>query len=84
MLLDTIGIQEITAQVYNGILAPVHNQTTVICNNSYHSGFQILLVSSLAECFYILLVNNNGHTLLRLGNCQLSAVQALVLLLNSI
>ena len=84
MLPYTVGIKEITAQVDNGILPPVHHQAAVISNHSHYRSLKVFLVSSSHELLHVITGNNYSHALLGLGNSQLGAIQALVLLLDGI
>ena len=78
----TVGIQECTAQINDGPASPVHNQTRFFRNNSNRDCFQVLLACKAQECVYVLRIQNHCHTLLRLGDCDLSAIQTCIFLRN--
>ena len=80
MLLRAVGIQEFPAQVNDGRALPGHAQARLGGDLRHHGGLQVLVIGRLQEGFYILGGQHHGHALLGLGNGQLGAVQAVILL----
>ena len=80
MLHGTIGIQEVPAQVGDLAALPGHDHSRLFRDHSHPVGLQVFLLGGGNKGRHIFRCNHNGHTLLRLGNGQLCAVQAVVLL----
>ena len=80
LLMSAVGVQERPGQIYNFFSAPYQNQTGILCNNSHRNCLQIFLISVSQELIHVLRRNHNCHTLLRLGNRNLRAVQSGVFL----
>lgn len=80
MLHRAVGVQEIPAQVHNGLSLPAHNQPWRFCDDGNLIGFQIFSFGGGDKFLCILRRDHNGHTLLTFGDGQLGAVQTVVFL----
>ena len=84
MLYGAVGVQEIPGQIGNLSSLPGHDHPSLFRDQGHPVGFQILLFRGGNEGIRVLGSNNHRHTLLRFGDGQLRAVQALVLLPHGI
>ena len=75
-----VGGQEFTGQVHDLVAVPCHHHARVLGHSGNHRGFEVLFASVGEELVHILGGHVHGHTLLRFGDGQFGAVQALVLL----
>ena len=84
MLGGTVGIQELSCEVYYGLAVPLHLETGLFHNVGYLCGFKVFLLSRRNEFLGISLADNDSHSLLALGNGKLGAVKSVVLFGNSV
>ena len=77
---SAVGVEEVAGYVNDGVAVPSHAQTIGIGNNGNNRCFDVLLVCHFDELLHVLLGYDNCHTLLRLGDSQLGAVQTVILL----
>ena len=80
MLHGTVGVQKSTAEVCDFLALPLHDHPLFLSDHSHPVSFQVFCLGSIDELIRILGGNHHGHPLLRFGNGQLGAVQALVFL----
>ena len=80
LLMGTVGIQKCPLQVHDLAAPPLQHQPGLLCHHSHGHGLQVLLRGILQERVHILWIHHHGHALLGLGDGQLRAVQACVLL----
>ena len=78
--MSSVGIKEGSLQVYDGLAAPVQNKSGILRYNGNGYCLQVLLCGVSQELIHILRIYDNCHTLLRLGNGKLRAIQTSVLL----
>ena len=76
----TVGGQEFTGQVHDFVAVPGHHHARILGHSGNHRGFEVLFASVGEELVHVLGGHVHGHTLLRFGDGQFGAVQALVLL----
>ena len=79
VLLRAVGIQELAADIHDGMTLPRHPQARLLRDLGHHGGFEVFRVGIADEGFGVLRRDHHRHALLALGNGQLRAVQALVL-----
>ena len=84
VLRRAVACQELTAHIHNGLAVPLNANTRIARNGCHRRGLQVLLGSQGQELLHILGRQSHGHALLALGDCQLGAVKALVLLRNRV
>ena len=84
MLTHTVGIQERTVHLHNGIAPPFHNQPWFLGDFRHFRRFEVFFISQLGEFTQMLGTDNHSHALLRFGDGQFRAVKALVLFLHRI
>ena len=84
VLLRTVGVEELTADVHDGLSIPMHHQSGLCLDLCNGASLQVLRLSEREECINIFFFNDNGHTLLRLTDRKLGAVQSLILLGNCV
>ena len=80
LLMGAVGVQERAADVDDGLASPVHHKTRALSDHCHRDRGQILLVGVCQELVHVLRVDDAGHTLLGLGDGDLRAVQARILL----
>ena len=78
-LAHAVGVDEIAAEINDGLATPRHRQAVVVRNLGDDVGLQVLLAAVLEEGFHILGRNHHAHTLLRFADGNLRAVQTLIL-----
>ena len=84
MLLCTVGVKELTADVTDGLAVPGHCKSGVglyTCNNG---SLEVFLSCEGEEGCLVFLFDNYCHSLLRLGDSKLGAVKTVVLLGNCV
>ena len=79
MLYGTVGVQELTGQVNNGVAVPVHPQAGFCLYGCHDRSFQIFLAGFLDELVGIFCGNYHCHTFLRFADRDLCAVQTVIL-----
>ncbi len=77
-----VGVKELAAHVHDGLAVPHHAQARLGRHSCHLGCLEVLLVSIADELGHVLGREGHGHALLALGDGQLSAVEALVLLRN--
>ena len=80
MLCTAVGVKEVTGNVRDHLAVPGHAQTIEIGDLCDNDSLQVFACSGSDEGVYVLGTDNDCHTLLRLGDGQLGAVQTVVLL----
>ena len=75
-----VGGEELAAHVDDGLAVPVHDQARVLGDGGDGRGLEVLLAGVAEELLDVLGGQGHGHALLRLGDGELGAVEALVLL----
>ncbi len=80
LLMGTVGIQESTGNIYDGLAAPLHDQPGLLGDCSHNGGFQIFLTGIAHELVQILGIDDDRHTLLRFCDGQFCAVQTFIFL----
>ena len=78
--MSTVGIQESTLQVNNGLASPVEHQSGILSYNGNRDSFQVLFVGIAKEFFNVFRIYNYCHSFLRLGNSKLGPVQTCIFL----
>ena len=84
MLFRAVGVQKFPADIDDGIAIPVHHQSGLLRHLCHRASLEVLLGCQSQEGIHVLRLYHHSHTLLGLGDGQLSAVQALVFLRNGI
>ena len=77
-----VGVEERTGDVYNLLASPGKDKSGLCRNLSDRNSLEVLLVGKCKHRRNVLLVHNNRHTLLGLGDGKLRAVQTRILLRN--
>lgn len=77
--LGTVGVQELAGQVNNGLAVPYLTHPFFLGDGGNDGRLEVFLGGVLHKGLGILSSHGHGHALLALGNCQLGAVQALIL-----
>ncbi len=72
--------QKVAAHVHDGGAAPVHAHARLLGHHGHRRGLQVLLVGKRDEGVHILGGQGHGHALLGLGDGELGAIEAVVLL----
>ena len=80
VLLCTVGVQELTADVHDRNAVPHHVQALFLGDLSHGGSLEVLLGGNGDELVHILRGKGHSHALLALADGQLGAVQTLVLL----
>ena len=80
VLLCTVGVQKLAADVHDGNAVPHHVQALFLGDLSHRGSLEVLLGGNGDELVHILRGKGYSHTLLALADGQLGAVQTLVLL----
>ena len=80
VLLGTVGVQELAADVHDGHAVPHHVQAGLSRHLCHRSGLKVLFVGESNELVHVLGGQRHSHALLALADGQLGAVQTLVLL----
>ena len=80
VLLGTVGVQELTADVDDGHAVPHHVQALFLGDLCHGGRLKVFLVGQGDELVHVLRGQSHGHTLLALADGQLGAVQAVILL----
>ena len=80
VLRDAVGVQERAGQIDDRLAAPVHHQALLLGDDRNLRRLQVLLIGHLLEALDHVRLDHAGHALLGLGDRQLGAVQALILL----
>ena len=84
MLHRAVGVQKFPGQVCDGLALPGHDHAGALGDHGHLIGLQVLLLGGGDELVRVLGGDHHRHTLLGLGDGQLSAVQALVLLAHRV
>ena len=79
-----VGIQESTADIYDHLVSPVHDQALFFHNLSDNNRLQVFFLYIFHHFLKVVRVQHNCHTLLGLGNSKLRAVQTGIFLRNHI
>ena len=74
--MGTVGIQESSLQIHDGLASPVQYKSGFLSNNCYGNSLQVLFLCIAQKSIYILRIYYHCHTLLRLGDCQFRAIQS--------
>ena len=74
-----VGIEELAGDVDDDAPVPAHHQPLFLRDFGHHRGFEVFLVRQRHERIHIFGCEYHGHALLRFGNGQLGAVEAVVL-----
>ena len=77
-LLDAVGVEEGSAEVDDFLAAPVHDQTAGVGDVGDVDALEVFLVGLGDEVVDFRAVDTDGHALLRLGNGEFGAVEAIV------
>ena len=80
LLMRAVRVKEGSGNVYDLLVPPDQHQTRLLCDNRHLDSFQILLIRIGKEGLNILRIDNDCHTLLRLGNSKLRAIQSCIFL----
>ena len=80
LLRRAVACQELAAEVDNGVVVPHDAHARIVGDLGDHGGLEVLLARVAQELVDVGGGDGAGHALLRLGDGQLGAVQALVLL----
>ena len=80
VLLGTVGVQELTADVDDGHAVPHHVQALFLGDLCHGGSLKVLLGGNGDELVHILGGKGHSHALLALADGQLGAVQAVILL----
>ena len=78
VVLCTCRVDKLTLQVGNLLALVEHTHTLRVGDIGYMRNLDILLTTEGYHRLHILLLNNYGHTLLRLRNSQLGSVQSVI------
>ena len=84
ILRSTVGIEESTADVDDSLAVPFHAQALFFGYRSDNCCLKVFLVRIADEFFDIFCGKSARHALLAFGDCKLGAIQAFVLLRNSV
>ena len=84
ILRSTVGVEESTADVNDSLAVPFHAKALFFGYRSDNRCLEVFLVRIADEFFDIFCGKSTRHALLAFGDCKLGAVQAFVLLRNSI
>ena len=79
MLFRAVGVQELTADVHDGVALPRHPEPRLLRDLGHHGGFEVFRVGIADEGVGVLRRDHHRHALLALGDGQLRAVQPLIL-----
>ena len=74
-----VACQELAAYVNDGLATPYHDDACLFGYACDDGGFQVFFMGQGDECVYVGFCNVYCHALLAFGDCQLGAVQAVVL-----
>jgi len=80
MLGRAVAVEEVAAHVHDGGVVPHHAHARLFGDLGYRCGLEVLLVRERDERVHVPGRQRHGHALLALGDGELRAVQALVLL----
>ena len=75
-----VGVEEVAGEVDDGVALPGHADAGLMRDLGDHGRLEVLLGGVAHELLDVLLGHGDGHALLGLGNRELGAVQAVVLL----
>ena len=75
-----VGGEELAAHVHDGLAAPAHAQAGLLGDGGHDGRLEVLLAGVVHELVHVLGRQGHGHALLGLGDGELGAVEALVLL----
>ena len=84
MLVGAVGVEELAGEVGNGLPLPGHDHAGLLGDHGHAVGLQVLGLGELDKLVCVLGGDHYGHTLLGLGDGQLGAVQAVVLLADGV
>ena len=84
MLHRAVGVQEGPAQIGDGLPPPLHHHPGALGDPGYRVGLQVLLPGQGDKGLRVLRRHHHRHALLALGDGQLRAVQAVVLLAHRV
>ena len=84
VLLGTVTVQEVSRKINDILSVPVCDETIGIGDVCYVRRLEVLLMCECEEALHILRRDNHGHTLLRLGDRKLCAIETGILLRNLI
>ena len=80
VLLSAVGVQELAADVDDGLAVPHHVQALFLGDLCHGGGLKVLLGGDGDEFVHVLRGQSHSHTLLALADGQLGAVEAVILL----
>jgi len=80
VLLGTVGVQELAADVHDGHAVPHHVQALLLGDFRHRGSLQILFGGDGDELVHVLRGKGHSHALLALADGQLGAVEAVVFL----
>ena len=83
-LMRSVCIKESTGNIYDFFVSPGKYKSRLFCNNSNRNCLQVFFICKSKELVYIFWINNNCHTLLRLGNSDLCSVKSRIFFRNLI
>ena len=77
-LAHAVGVDEVATEIHDGLAAPSHGQAVVIRNTGNDVSLNVFLTTVFKEGLHVLLVHHHAHTLLRLADGDLRAIEAFV------
>ena len=77
-LAHAVGVDEVAAEVDDGLAAPGHSQAVVVGDMGDDVGLDVLLTAVFEEGVHVVLVHHHAHALLRFADGHFGAVEALV------
>ena len=80
VLRSTIGGEEFARQIHDRVAVPDHRHARILGHGRDDLGFEVLFLGVAEELVHVFGGHVHGHALLRFGDRQFGAVQALVLL----
>ncbi len=75
-----VGVEEVAGEVDDRIALPSHADAGLASDLGDHGRLEVLLGGVAHELLDVGLGHGHGHTLLGLGDCELGAIEAVVLL----
>ena len=80
VLLCAIGVEEVAADVNDSLAVPGHSESALCLDGSDYGCLKVLGCGKSEESILILGLDNDSHSLLRLGDRKLGAVETVILL----
>ena len=73
--MSSVGIKEIAGDIDNCLSPPMHDKSRGLRDCGHDDRFEIFLMGIFHELLCVLLIDNNSHSLLRLGDGNFRAVE---------